>query len=341
MSTEIEKPISEIKTLMQNFLQIRGVVRKEDQDLIIEDFLGAQLSEKFTHGISKFFLIDGMINQRFGKAEIIEQSNSIAYVDGNKELGILAARDCINVLCEKTADTGVAFVGLKNASRYSRLTTCAKMISKKGYVGIVVNTGGPAAVAPFGSMDAILGTNPICFSFPNDPDDLVIDLSTSDSVWGEVTAADVEGRPLKTDSFIDKDGNVTHDPQKVEAVKPLANNPKGSALCLAIELLAGALISGRSGLNVNDMYDLGFLFIAINPEKFVGLETLKKQINQLIDDVHNTRSVNGEKVLIPGESTLSIRKKWEERGSVLINRQTYNRLVEASKSTNVRLDLID
>ena len=237
----------------------------------------------------------------------------MALVNGNRELGQLAARFCIDKLVILAREHGVGVVGLRNASRYSRLTTYGSAIAERGLVGIVLNSGGPPAVIPANGIDPIFGTNPICFAFPEEQQPLVLDFSTSERVWGEIRQAMLENRPLPGGAFLDKDGATTVSPENAEAVLPFGGH-KGYALCLAIEILCGALVGAKMGRAVNDQFDLGFLFIAMDPRAFDVEATLPKEISTLLTSVRQSRgSEPGQtrefRVIYPAKPEQSWRKR--------------------------------
>src|SRR6516225_5791256 len=93
-------------------------------------------------------------------------------------------------------------------------------LAQRGFVGILANTAGPAAVGPFGSVDPITGTNPICFSFPT-PSGVpqTSDFATSEVVWGEIRQATLEGRGLVSGPFLSSAGDVTTARSEVDAVR--------------------------------------------------------------------------------------------------------------------------
>jgi LDH2 family malate/lactate/ureidoglycolate dehydrogenase len=81
---------------------------------------------------------------------------------------------------------GIVAAFVHNFSRYSSLYPYTVRLAQSGFVGILANTAGPAAVAPFGSVDPITGTNPICFSFPTSSGvPQTFDFATSEVVWGK------------------------------------------------------------------------------------------------------------------------------------------------------------
>lgn len=322
--------IKTIKELMQKALELRKITG-EPAKLIIEDFLGAQIEEKFTHGLGKFLLIDSALEERKGAPKIMKEGTNYALVNGNKELGHIAAHFSINILKEK-AKNGIGTVGLYNSSRYGRLKIFGQMLSDSGLIGLIMNNAGPGAVTPYNGIDPILGTNPICFSFPSFEKEFVFDFSTSKEVWGEIRQAILEQRELPPNSFLSKNGEFTNNPNDADAVLPF-NGPKGYALCLAIEILAGALVGAEMGLNVKSQYDLGFLFIAIDPNIFTPTNLFKNKIKNLSNEIKSSRPKKSiSEVRLPGERSFSLQKQTEREGTVKIDSETFNRLEQMSES---------
>jgi LDH2 family malate/lactate/ureidoglycolate dehydrogenase len=184
-----------------------------------------------------------------------------------------------------------------------------------------------------GSFDPILGTNPICFGFP-DEEPLVIDFATSERVWGEIRQASLEGRPMPKGAFYDKDGLDAINPEDVHSVKAFGGH-KGFGLCLAIELLAGALLPGKVGTAVDTQYDLGALFVAISPHAFGTAGSLPQGIHALREQVHQAKKLPGvsDEPHISGERSRARRSEWIERGLVPVHLETLKRLTEMSVSS--------
>lgn len=321
--------VEKIRGLMTKALSIRHLSGRE-ADLIIEDHLGAQMEGRFTHGVSKFLLIDTALAERQNPA-IVRQTGSYALVNGNRELGQLAASFCIERLIEMTKNNGIALVGMFNASRYGRVGVFGSRLAHNGLIGIIANTGGPPAVAPFNGIDPILGTNPICFSFPTNDGGIFFDFSTSERVWGEIKYAMLTGKELPADAFIDADGSVTQDPSAVRAVLPF-DGPKGYALCLAIEILAGALVTAKMGVSVKTQYDLGFLFIAIDPKIFTTLPQFQQDTSDLLESIRSSRGIStSARPRIPGEKSREDHRKAEMEDRLRIDEPVFERLLEMSQ----------
>jgi L-2-hydroxycarboxylate dehydrogenase (NAD+) len=322
----MEIPIDEVHRLMQEALELRGINR-DVAELIASDYLGAELEGRATHGIGKFLLVDSALAQRVGSPEVISDLGALVLVDGHRELGHVAASFCARLAAERASTHGVAIVALRNASRFSRLGPFASQIANEGLIALVTNNAGPPAVAPYGAASPVLGTNPLCFAFPGLDHPTVIDFATSQAVWGEIRQAVLEERELPAGAFLDGDGQLTRDPQSADAVLPFGG-AKGSALCLAIELLVGALAGAAMGGKVDSEYALGAVFVAAQHESGFG-----EAEQALIAEIRSATPLPGhEMVCVPGESSRARRDKASARGTVVIDRHVLARLTTMSTS---------
>jgi L-2-hydroxycarboxylate dehydrogenase (NAD+) len=211
-------------------------------------------------------------------------------------------------------------------------------LAQKGFVGILANTGPPAAVIPFGSIDPITGTNPICFSFPTAAGPpQTFDLATSETVWGEIRQATIEGRPLHSGPFLNSAGEVTTRPSEVNAVRAFGGR-KGWVLNLAIELLAGPLAGARAGLDAKSEFDSGAMLIAIDPVVTrAGKSGFANEVAALFDSIRSSRPDGENKsVRCPGDrgrSSLDIKNHLNER--VQISETILQMLDRMAKGENV------
>lgn len=318
--------VDDLQRLMHSALSLRGV-NKDVADFMVTDYIEAELSGQPSHGLSKFLLLDAALQKKEGDVELIKEVGNYAKVDGHKELGHVAGMFCVNKALELAQKLGNGFVALNNASRYSRVKPFAQRIAESGYIGIVLNNGGPAAVAPYNGTTPIFGTNPICFSFPSvSGRPYVFDFSTSKKVWAEIRQAILEKRGLPEDSFYDEDGNITTDLDKAVAVQPFGG-AKGYALCYAVEILTGAFVGGKMGSKVNDEYDLGFLFIALDPEMFTDSSRFKAEVDSLAQEVKSSRSVPGGSVVyVPGERSSEVLYQNSQTNVIAVNSDILERI---------------
>jgi L-2-hydroxycarboxylate dehydrogenase (NAD+) len=267
-----------LKEFVHEFLLARGL-STEQAATVGDDLIAAELEGKKTHGLGKLVLIDSIIKERRGEPEIVKSFGCTEVIDGRREFGQIAGQWAVTRAAALAQRHGVGVVALTNIARYARLTFLGEQMAGLGCVGIIMNDAGPAAVAPFGGGSAIMGTNPLCFAFPGNPE-LIIDFSTSRQPWGTIRQAMLEGCPLPGNTFLDETGQETTDPKHAEAVKAF-DAAKGSALCTAIEMLCGGLVAGVVGTNVESQYDLGSLIIALDPSSFAGRDVVTKAVSEL------------------------------------------------------------
>ena len=323
--------IGKLKSMLLNALDLRGI-SGDVAEFMANDFIEAELDGHASHGLSKFLLIDAALNKREGSFELIKETGNYAIVDGHKDLGHIAGLFCVKKAIELANTHGNSIVTLRNASRYSRVKPFAKCIAEQGFIGIIMNNGGPSAVTPYGGTTPIFGTNPLCFSFPsygNSP--YIFDFSTSKKVWGEIRQAILENRSLPQDCFYDKNGNITINPNEADAVMPFGD-AKGYALCYAVEILTGAFVGCKMGRNVSDEYDLGFIFVALSPEMFTNLDTFKNQVDTLADEVRHSRHLGCNSVYVPGDKSNANLKNGLELGIITIDENILNRIAIMEQS---------
>ena len=272
-------------------------------------------------------LLDDELKNRESNIELVKEIGNYALYNGHKELGHIAALTCVDKVIELAKIHGNAIVGLNNASRYGRLKPFARKIAENNLIGIVMNNAGPAAVTAYGGITPILGTNPICFGFPSINDEpYLFDFSTSKKIWGEIRQSKLENRDLPSECFLDEDGKFTTDPDKANAVIPFGDI-KGFALCYAIEILAGAFTGAKMGLQVNDEYDLGFLFMAFSPEMFGNLEEFKNKLKVLENEIKSSiKNDSTEKIYIPGEVSKEKYEKNMKIGKIQVDSGILDRL---------------
>ena len=290
--------VAEVKIIAVRALRGQGIP-EVSATAIAEEMALAEYMEIKTHGLGKLISLnigDLTVKPTFSGA------GPIFHVDGNKGNGFLTFSAVANELIKRTAQHGVAVATVSNTTRYSSLFPYPAKVARSGYVSILMNSAGPAAVAPFGSIDPITGTNPICFSFPKDGGVHSFDMATSEIVWGEIRQAALEARRLPSGPFLTAAGDVTSDPTNVNAVK-VFGGAKGSALNLAIEILAGILSRGNVGLQCRDEFDCGALFIAIDPSSLgISTDDFARKVDTLFDDIRNARPESASRpVRVPGD----------------------------------------
>lgn len=329
--------ITEVRSALVAAAQLRGLTTQE-ATVVADYYLDAELRGIKTHGIAKFLVINDAIAQRQTSPRIIKEAGAYALVDGRQELGVLAAQYCVELVTQKARNNGIGLVALKNSSRYSHLAPFTRQLATQNLIGIVTNAAGPAAVAPHGSYMPLFGTNPLSIAFPSSQQPVVIDMATSQATWGEIRQALVEGEDLPAETFYTRTGAYACDPIDAHAVK-VHGGAKGSALCMAIEVLCGALIGTHMGKRVQTEYDLGFLFIALDPLMFRdSIEEFHAELAELAADIHQATPLEpAMPVRVPGERAEALYHAHQQSGVVELALNTWQLLQKMSHDQSAGL----
>lgn len=317
MTELVSVPLDEIRTTL-NAICLRYGLTAFEAELVVENYLDAELRGVRSHGVFKFLALPAAIQGRQGKPHIVRDRGFAALVDGERELGILAAQYCVDLAVARAKEYGLGMIALRNASRYGRVAPFGEQIAKAGMFGIITNTGG-RFVAPSGSISPVLGVNPLCVALPqaDNSDPFVADFTPAEGVWSEVLLAQFEGRDLLPDAFVDAHDQYTTHPSEAVALHP-AGGAKGLIMLLMLEALSSTLIGTRTSHLARTEYDLGFLFVAINPNLYRDdTPHVVSEISELIQAVADAPALdNSVPRRMPGQRGAAQRQAALQRGVI-------------------------
>ena len=171
-------------------------------------------------------------------------------------------------------------------------------------------------MAPVGGKEKMLGTNPFSVVIPiPDRDPIIVDMATSvvaKSKFKEYKAANM---PLPDGWALDKNGKPTNDPDEgiQGLVQPMAGF-KGYSISMLIDIMSGVL-SGAAYLNkVGRFYDddnnsmnVGFYITAFSLEIICGAE-YGVRIKEFAEILKNSAPADGQKICLPGDDRINIKK---------------------------------
>jgi (2R)-3-sulfolactate dehydrogenase (NADP+) len=173
---------------------------------------------------------------------------------------------------------GVAAAAIRRSSHCGAAGQPVERLAEAGLVALMfVNT--PSAMAPWGGSKAVFGTNPLAFAcpLPGRPP-LVVDFSVSKVARGNVVMAKQRGEKIPEGWALDEHGRPTTDPDAAlrGTMLPMGD-AKGTALALAIELLAAGLTGANFAAEASSYLDAegpppgtGQLLIVFDPAPFGG-----------------------------------------------------------------------
>src|SRR5680860_113644 len=109
----------------------RHGLTKHEADIIIAEYVEADRVGQYSHGTSALPNLSKRLEERKGPVKILKDSGPIVYLDGQKELGQLAAEKAVSMLIAKTKRYGIGFVGLRNILPFMRPGTFVKKLADK------------------------------------------------------------------------------------------------------------------------------------------------------------------------------------------------------------------
>ena len=154
--------------------EIKNIFKKfglsNDHALISADALiNAELVGAYGHGLSRLKMYCERISKKVinpkPKIKVKKISQSISMVDADNSIGFVAADIAIKKAIQNAKKTGIGMVAVKNSGHYGLSGYYAEQAVKKNLVTMIY-TSAPPAIAPYGAVKSLFGTNPICFATP-------------------------------------------------------------------------------------------------------------------------------------------------------------------------------
>lgn len=301
---------------------------------IAESLVDADRKGHTSHGVLRIPTYEQMIADDVlvpdAEPVVKHSDGSMAVVDGRGAFGQLVGRTAVSVLVERAAESGLAGVGIRNATHLGRIGEWAERVAERElcFLSFVHTSGGGLVVAPAGSTTRRFSTNPVTAAVPTFdqlPFPLVLDMATSQVAHGKLDAAEADGRPLPEEWAVTPEGAPLTDPtemgsfregDKWGAIRPLGGTTaghKGTGLAVMAELFAG-LLGGGSVAGQRDpdaWFTNGAFFLAVDPTRFGDRERMAQQVETFVShfraanshpDVPVGDAAAGSTPLLPGEA---------------------------------------
>lgn len=298
----------------------------EDRALAMADsMIFASLRGVDSHGISRCGIylrrLETGLVDRDAEVEVVRSNASSALLDAHNTVGQYASLKAVELARSMAEANGIGMVGVARSNHFGAAGFYVKKLADAGLIGIT-GANSTKAMVLWGASKPFLGTNPLACAAPAGKfPPLILDMATSVVARGRIRRALDQGERIPSDWAIGSDGRRTTDP--AEAYKGYVlpfGGPKGSAIALFIEILAGVLTGAAVGPEIGSLYSdfdrpqgLGHFFIALSPERFIGREAYNRRMELLVETVKALPASEGNtEVLLPGE----IERRHEEKRRV-------------------------
>lgn len=331
-----------------DFLQALGA--DEEEAAIIAD--GLVTASLWWHpgqgqGLEKLF----RYHRRVGNGGIVPQAQmtwvmdgpSYALLDAAKGFGYVAAHRAMQKSVRKAQESGVAMVGVRNSNHFGIAGYHAWQAAKTGLIGWSF-TNAKAEMAPWGSAQVVLGTNPWGIAIPRrDAPPVLLDMALTMSGKGMMRWYLQEGRPMPENWALTPDGRTTTDPAGAMdgPLLPIGEY-KGYGLSLVTDVLSGVMTGALfAGAVFQDdkNYDVGHMMLAIKPDAFLSREQFEQRLEAFVDEVKGAPPIDAERpVRLPGEVEFE-RMETRRREGIPVSRETVEGLRALAADLNVDFPL--
>ncbi|RJF92310.1 malate/lactate/ureidoglycolate dehydrogenase [Noviherbaspirillum saxi] len=326
---------------------------KTEATQVADHLVMANLSGHDSHGVGMIprylrSLCEGELRLN-RHVEIARDAGAVLTLEGGLGFGQVVAREAMALGIERAKRLGICAVGLRNAHHIGRIGHWAEQCAAEGLVSVhFVNVAGDPLVAPYGGIDARIGTNPFCAAFPRrGKDPIVLDFATSRIAYGKTRVAYNRQQPVPAGCVIDHSGSATTDPGVMHesprgSLLPFGEY-KGYGLAAMCEIFAGALSGGftthadtrvQSSAIINCM-----LSIIVSPAAF-DAATAEAEADAFVAWVKESpRQAGTDEIYVPGEPEAARRRERSANG-IPVDVTTWAQLCEAARGLGVAVPAV-
>ncbi len=239
-------------------------------------------------------------------------------LDADNCLGAVAATRAMNEALGMAEGIGIGAVTVKRSNHFGAAGAYARLALRHDCLAIVA-ANSAAVTAPFGAAEPYLGTNPLAVAVPaGEEADYLLDMATSEGSRKKIRKALAEGLQIPAGWAIDDAGNPTTDPAKaLEGVMLPFGGPKGSAITLLADLLAGVLSGGNFGKAVRSVYSnherecgTGHFVMVMKVASFMPVAEFKQRIDEHLRGLRALKPAVGfVEVSYPGDRETRLEKE--------------------------------
>lgn len=323
-------------------------VSAEHSGQVADVLLFANLRGIDTHGVIRTGLyLDRFKSNLVNPKPIFSFTQSFPWavaIDGDNAMGAVAGNHAMSEVINRAQTFGIGGATVRRSNHFGAASYYALRAVEVGCIGIVLSPASKA-LAPYGSMEPLFGTNPIAVGIPSGRAPWVLDMVTSIVARGHIRLAARRGELIPEGWALDSYGETTTD--AAAALKgvmlPFAG-AKGSALAMLVDIMGGVLSgSGFAGtirdmtLDFSEPQDVGHFFLAIKIEAFMPPETFFERMKESILRLKALQPAAGfEEVCYPGEREARVAIERSVKG-IPIPTESFKVLQAASEATGVSL----
>jgi LDH2 family malate/lactate/ureidoglycolate dehydrogenase len=253
---------------------------------------------------------------------LVEEKGAAVIIDGGDGLGAVAGKQAVEITVKKAKQFGIATALVRNTNNVGSLACYTEAAAAQGMIAFMC-CNAASAMSPWGGAEAWMGTNPIAIAIYTGGGIMFsADMASSVVARGKIRKAARNGQAIPSDWAIDAEGHTTTDPAAAlkGCLLPMGG-PKGSALALAVDIIAGVLSGAGYAVDLKSFHTpcgstgVGAALTVINIENFMPLEKFAALIQGYIANMKALKKAVGQtEIFLPGEIEQRQEKKAAAEG---------------------------
>ena len=318
----------------------------EDARLVADTLVQADLWGHQSHGVLRLgWYRDRIRNGVMAPVTAPEfevDAGAVAVINGGDGVGqVLAHRACTEAV-RRAKKHGIAAVGVHSSNHFGTCMYYTRLGALDGCVMVLTTNGGPA-MAPWGGMEKIVGTNPWSVAAPAGKyPPLLVDMANTGVARGKIYLARNKRLPIPLGWALNRHGEPTTDPQEAidGIILPMAEH-KGYAIAVMVDMLSGVLTGSgflsavHSPYKTSEKSNCGHLMVAMNIEAFQSLGQFEKRMEDFVEELKSVPKAPGhDEVFYPGEIEAANDVRHRREG-LLLAEDTLTSLREIGEETGL------
>ena len=323
---------------------------EQDAGVSAKSLVEADLRGVESHGVSRMAIYSqrlekGVVNPR-AEIKVLREYPATLSLDANNGPGIAMSARAMEKTIRKARESGSCFTSLRHSNHNGMASFYTEMASRQGMIGIS-GTNAPPNIAPTGSSQPYLGTNPISLSAPRLGEPVTLDMAASVVAMGKVILAAKNGQAIPLGWALTAQGEPTTDAKlgSQGSVIPIGG-PKGYGIAFFIEALCGVLTGTLFGPHLNNLYhdfenpqQVSHFFCAIRLDTFCETEAFRENMERMIQEIKSLPRKEGvSEIFVPGEIELG-RKAQRLRKGIPLSAAVYEELQSLGAKLGTKMPL--
>jgi delta1-piperideine-2-carboxylate reductase len=287
-----------------------------DDEAVVEHLIDASLRGHLRFGLPRLIKLSEYLSTgevTHGPVRLVAETSVSAQLDGGGAVGYVVAHRATALAVEKAREHGIAVVGATHTRFTGMLSFYCEMATSQGFVAICTSSA-HVTVAPYGTRDARLGTNPVAIGLPGPDHPVILDLGTSAIMSGDTWLRAHRGEPLPEGVAVDAEGQPTTDAAAaLKGAILVWGGHRGSALSTIVQLLGG--VAGSGGMGPDGLGGYGLMMIVLNLDKLAltGLDELLENVGVFQEHFRTARPAAG----VTAEPRMPFERSAQERARSL------------------------